>query len=268
MLGAILGDIVGSRWEFGDHKSKEFDFLTKDCQFTDDSVLTIATADAIMNNKSFADAYHEWGNKYPNVSYGSNFHSWLHGTTKLPYNSFGNGSAMRVSPVAWLHDDLQTVLEKAEESAICTHNHIEGIKGACATAMAIYLARYNTDKKIIKEAIELYFEYDLSKTLDDIRPNYSFDVTCQGSVPESIICFLESESYEDCIRNAVSLGGDSDTQACIAGGIAEAYYGLPPSINREQITSYLTDDIREVYTQFLIRLLSKKQTESTAQKNK
>ena len=260
MLGAILGDIIGSRFEFSPLrkiKTEKFELFgveQDDCHFTDDTILTIATADSIINNKTFAETYNYWGNKYPESSYGMRFRDWLTSENKNPYNSFGNGSAMRVSPVGWLYNDLYTVLDQAEKSAIVTHNHIEGIKGASAIACAIYLARYNTPKKIIKEILETYFGYDLNKTIEMIRPTYDFNETCQGSVPESIICFLEGNNYEDVIRKAISLGGDTDTQACIAGSIAEAYYGLDDlKLNYDiygKIGYYLPDDMIKIIKQF------------------
>lgn len=251
MIGAILGDIIGSRFEFSKLriKSEYFELFTKDNYFTDDTVMTIATADAIMNNKDFAQTYQEWGKKYPNAGYGGMFDSWLHSRNPKPYNSFGNGSAMRVSPIGWLYNDLKTVFDKAEESAIVTHNHEEGLKGAVSIAGCIYLARNKTPKKIIKEFVETYFGYDLSKTVADIRLIYDFDETCQGSVPESIICFLEGNNYEDVVRKAVSLGGDTDTQACIAGSIAEAYYGIPDKYICK-LDNYLPEDMLDIIVQF------------------
>jgi ADP-ribosylglycohydrolase len=257
MIGAILGDIIGSKFEFSKlryNKSEEFKLFPDGIHFTDDTAMTIATADAILNNKDFAKTYQAWGNKYPDLSYGCNFRSWLSSEDPKPYNSYGNGSAMRVSPVGWLYNDLKTVFEKAEESALVTHNHDDGIKGAVSIACCIYLGRNKTPKKIIKEFIETYFEYDLSRTIEQIRPTYDFNETCQGSVPESIICFLESNSYEDAIRKAISLGGDTDTQACITGSIAEAYYGLNDlKLNCDiygKLVRYLPDDMIEIIKQF------------------
>jgi len=252
MKGAILGDIIGSKFEFSKlryNKSEEFQLLSKGCTFTDDTVMTIATADAILNNIDFAESYHLWGSLYPDRGYGCNFASWLSNKSYEPYNSYGNGSAMRVSPVGWLYNDLETVFVKAEESASVSHNHPEGIKGAMAIAGCIYLARYQTPKKIIKEIIETYFEYSLNKTIAEIRPTYDFDETCQGSVPESIICFLEGNSYEDVVRKAISLGGDTDTQGCIAGSIAEAFYGMPDKLI-VKIDDYLPDNMLDVIEQF------------------
>lgn len=252
MKGAILGDIIGSKFEFSKlryNKSEDFELFTKGCQYTDDTVMTIATADAILNNIDFAESYHKWGSLYPDKGYGMIFANWLSSKSNEPYNSFGNGSAMRISPVGWLYNDLDTVFNKAEESASVTHNHIEGIKGAMAVAGCIYLSRHKTPKKIIKEIIETYFDYNLSKTIVEIRPTYDFNETCQGSVPESIICFLEGNSYEDVVRKAVSLGGDTDTQACIAGSIAEAYYGIPDKIILK-IDKYLPENMLDIIEQF------------------
>jgi ADP-ribosylglycohydrolase len=231
LLGAILGDIIGSRFEFNiefrKNKTEDFTLFTKDNYFTDDTVMTIATADAILNHKSFKECYLKWGKKYPDRGYGGYFRNWLHHPDPKPYGSFGNGSAMRVSPIGWLYDSYIKVAEKARESAECTHNHEEGIKGAQAVAICIFMANIGEKKDSIKQYIQDNYKYDLNKTLEEIRPSYRFDATCQGSVPESIICFLEGKSYEDVVRKAVSLGGDTDTMACIAGSIAEAYYEIP-----------------------------------------
>lgn len=232
MYGCILGDIIGSRFEFSKlrkNKSKEFELLHEDCYFTDDTIMTIATIDTLLNQKDFAKTYKEWVRKYSDskYSYGTHFYDWAISEDYKPYNSFGNGSAMRAGCIGMCFDNLDDVMMNAEKSASVTHSHIEGVKGASATACAVYLAKNKTPKKNIKEIIELYFDYNLSRTLNEIRPKYNFDVSCQGSVPESIICFLESDSFEDAIRNAISLGGDTDTMACITGGIAEAYYGVP-----------------------------------------
>jgi ADP-ribosylglycohydrolase len=230
MNGAILGDIIGMKYEFKKkQKIVNFELFPEGCTFTDDTVMTIATADAILKSEDFGKSYHRWGNKFLNVSYGAAFQVWLMSDVNdlKPYNSYGNGSAMRVSPIGWAFHTLDETLRMAYESAKCTHDHVEGLKGAMATAHAIYLARNQEDKKKIKEAIEDMYQYDLGRTVAEIRENYSFDVTCQGSVPESIICFLEGNSYEEVIRLAVSLGGDTDTQGAIAGSIAEAAYKIP-----------------------------------------
>lgn len=236
MLGAICGDIIGSRFERFNRKSKEFDLFHEDCRMTDDSVLTIAIADAYMNNKDYAETVVQYARQYPTAGYGGSFTNWVDSADHKPYNSWGNGSAMRVSALPWLIDNANTLLEEAKKSAEITHNHPEGIKGAQAIAIAVYVAK-TEDKPAIKRVIENEFGYDLNRTVKYLQETYQFDVSCQGSVPEAIICFLESENYEDCIRNAISIGGDSDTIACMAGAIAEAYYkGVPMSIMSKAAT--------------------------------
>jgi len=233
LLGAIAGDIIGSVFESSPTKDPNFiPLFHKECQITDDSVLTVATMHALLNKDTstgtypYADAYRDFGRRYPDAGYGASFIRWFQDNSAGPYSSWGNGSAMRVSPIGWAFNDREAVLREAKRSAEVTHNHPEGVKGAQATALAIYLARTGTSKANIRHDMEESFGYDLSsKTVDEIRPNYTFDVSCQRSVPEAILCFLESDSIENAIRLAVSLGGDSDTQACIAGSIAEAFYG-------------------------------------------
>lgn len=232
MIGAIAGDIVGSIYEFDNIKSKDFELFPDNCFFTDDSVLTVALADAILNDTDYGERLKHWFQRYPDASYGGNFRHWALADDGLPYNSWGNGSAMRVSPVAFAWDEMNTVLAKAQWSAAFTHNHPEGIKGAQATAAAILLARQGASKTEIKEYVAANFDYALNEPLASIRDWYAFDVSCQGSVPQAIIAFLEAEDFEDTLRNAVSIGGDSDTIACIAGGIAEAFYGVPAWIER------------------------------------
>jgi len=224
MIGAIAGDIIGSAYEARPVKTEDFPLFNPQSRFTDDTVMTVATADAILTGKGYAKAYKEWGRLYPHAGYGGMFRQWLRSNDRRPYNSFGNGSAMRVSPVGFAFDSLDKVLEEAKKSAEVTHNHPEGIKGARATAAAVFLAKKGEDKNAIKKYIESTFKYDLSATLAEIRPHYRFDPTCQGTVPQAIIAFLESSGYEDAVRKAISLGGDSDTLACITGGIAQAYY--------------------------------------------
>jgi ADP-ribosylglycohydrolase len=228
MLGAIAGDIIGSVYEGDPVKTTEFPLFENRCRFTDDTVLTIAVANAILKKVDYATSIKDFARRFPAAGYGYSFYAWMISDESGPYNSWGNGSAMRVSPVGFAFDSKERVLEEAERSAGVTHNHPEGIKGAQATALAVCMARYGEDKETIKEEIGSRFLYDLDRTIDEIRPGYRFDVSCQGSVPESIIAFLESESFVDAIRKAVSLGGDSDTMACIAGGIAQAYYGEIP----------------------------------------
>ncbi len=274
MLGAIVGDIVGSVYERHNIKTKKFPLFRDDCHFTDDTVMTCAVAEAVMNGgqkDDFINAMKKYGRMYPKAGYGGRFREWLNTDDREPYYSCGNGSAMRVSPCAWDMDcgfmDRTGVWPsegsaRAELSASVTHNHPEGIKGAMATADAIFLSRYyfhgygdNDEvsikddpvkcKSIVREHIEWKYGYDLSKTLDEIRPTYHFDVTCQGSVPQAIIAFLESTDFEDAIRNAISLGGDSDTIAAITGSIAEAAYGIPEWIKRKTFT-YLDDPLKSV----------------------
>ncbi len=236
MIGAIIGDIVGSVYEWDNIKTVDFPLFSPDCFFTDDTVLTVAVADVILNGGDYARSLLEYGRRYPNAGYGGNFSMWLDVGDQRPYNSYGNGSAMRVSAVGFAFDTLEEVLAEAEKSAAVTHNHPEGVKGAQATALAIFLARQGESKSVIKEQIETRFGYNLGRKLDEIRPVYDYDVTCQGSVPEAIIAFLESENFEDAIRKAISIGGDSDTIACITGGIAEAYYkDIPENIIREAV---------------------------------
>ena len=260
MYGAILGDIIGSPYEFtGGTKTKEFPLFTANPTFTDDTVMALAVADAFMD--SFADASDEWilkrltiqmryyGKKYPNAGYGHKFWRWLKTPYPKPYNSFGNGSAMRVSSAAWLYNDLKTVRKMARLSAVITHNHPEGIKGAESVASAIFLARTGAGKDKIQEYIETNFGYDLSRTCEDIRPTYQFEGSCQKSVPEAIIAFLDGESFEDCIRNAVSLGGDTDTQAAITGSIAEGFYGVSDDL-KAKCKTHLPESPLQVLLRF------------------
>ena len=230
MLGAIAGDIIGSVFEHDPIKTTEFRLFKPGCRFTDDTVLTVAIAKAIRTGEPYATCLSNFALRYPARGYGGMFRRWAKAWDPQPYNSYGNGSAMRVSPVGFLYDTETDVLREAKRSAECTHSHPHGIAGAQATALAILLARQGRDKATIRGELADRFGYDLEQELDDIRPTYTFDVTCQGSVPQAILCFLEADDYEQAVRNAVSLGGDADTQACIAGGIAEAFYGLPQSI--------------------------------------
>jgi ADP-ribosylglycohydrolase len=226
LLGAIAGDLIGSIYEgrASRLKTTAFPLFDARCRFTDDTVLTIATAEALLHDLDYAAVYRTYGRRYPDAGYGGTFIHWIFDDQAGPYNSWGNGSAMRVSPIGWAFDGVEEVLTEAERSAAVTHNHPEGIKGAQATALAVFLARTGHDKPAIKQEIEQRFGYNLSRRLDDIRPGYRFDVSCQGSVPEAIIAFLEANDVEQAIRLAISLGGDSDTQASIAGGIAHAYF--------------------------------------------
>lgn len=233
LYGTIFGDIAGSTYEFRACKNYKFITVPEKSHFTDDTVMTLAVANWLMKNPNddnvLIEEMQKLGKKYPKAGYGGMFRKWLVDENPKPYNSFGNGSAMRVSPCAWIASSLADAEYLAEVSARVTHNHPEGIKGAKAVAAAIYLAKISTPKEDIKEYIERISGYNLSRTVQEIKDSgYCFDSTCQGSVPESIIAFLESDDFEDCIRKAIWLGGDADTQAAIAGSIAEAYYGRVP----------------------------------------
>lgn len=275
MYGAILGDIIGSPYEFdmGD-KTKDFPLFSEKSHFTDDTVMTIAVAEALMKAKAhkmehfehgwylsdrevpddmirqnLVQSMQKYGAMYPHAGYGGMFRRWLKAKAPQPYGSYGNGSAMRVSSAAWLYDDIATVRKMARLSAEVTHNHPEGIKGAEATASAIFLSRTGHSKAEIRAYIETEFQYDLSRTCDEIRPSYCHVESCQETVPEAITAFLEGESFEDVIRTAVSLGGDCDTLTCIAGSIAEAFYGVPDNLKQECMKR-LTDNLRNVLAKF------------------
>jgi ADP-ribosylglycohydrolase len=248
MLGAIAGDMIGSLYEGNPTKHKGFDLLVS--FFTDDTVLTVAVASAIMTGADFADSLKAFAQRYPRAGYGGSFRKWIWSWENKPYYSFGNGSAMRVSPVGFAYDTVDEVLLWAKRSAEVTHNHPEGIKGAQATGLAILMARQGAAKERIRTEIAGRFQYDLNRSVDDIRPNYHFDVSCQGSVPESIIAFLDSSSYEDALRNAISLGGDADTMACIAGGIAQAYYKTIPAGTVSQVRQKLPADLLAIVDAF------------------
>ena len=267
MYGAILGDIIGSPFEFdrGD-KTKEFDLFSKGCGFTDDSVMTIAIGEALLTIGSEATVkkieeavvanMQDWGRRHPYAGYGGRFRYWLEERNPKSYGSYGNGSAMRVSAAGWLYDSLERTREVARATANVTHNHPEGIKGAEATASAIYMARNESSKEEIKEYIEREFHYNLDRTLDEIRPGYHMDETCQRTVPEAIIAFLESKDFEDAIRNVVSLGGDTDTLGAITGSIAEAFYGIPAVLIaecRRRIDKGLMMDILDEFDHVLGR---------------
>lgn len=250
MLGAIAGDVIGSVYEGRPIKTTTFPLFDKDARFTDDTVLTVAVAHSILRGTDYLSSIKTLGRRYPNAGYGGTFIQWLFSDDSQPYNSWGNGSAMRVSPIGFAFDTVEDVLAEAEQSAAVTHNHPEGIKGAQATALAIFLARTGRDKPAIKQEITTRFGYDLEPSLADIRPHYRFDVSCQGSVPQAIIAFLEANSVEEAIRNAISLGGDSDTQACLAGGIAEAFFGqIPPAIVTE-VRRRLPEEFLNVIDEF------------------
>ena len=260
MYGAILGDIIGSPYEFDrGNKTKDFPLFSRYSEFTDDTVMTIAVADAFLPVQSGMDddtirqrlvaKMQKYGRLYPHAGYGGRFRHWLRDRHPQPYNSWGNGSAMRVSSVGWLYNNLETVRRMARLSAEVTHNHPEGIKGAEAVASAIFLARIGSTKAEIKTYIEENFHYDLSRTCDEIRPSYRHVESCQETVPEAITAFLEGQSFEDVIRTAVSLGGDSDTLTCIAGSMAEAFYGVPEELKAE-CRNRLPEDLLEVVRRF------------------
>lgn len=253
MLGAIAGDIIGSVYERWRIKTKDFPLFQPRCHFTDDSVLTIAVAQAILEGGDYLRAVREVGRRYPHAGYGGAFKAWLRAERPMPYNSWGNGAAMRVSPVGWAFESVEDVLREAARTAEFTHNHPEGIKGAQATALAVYLARKGQSKEAIRQEISGRFGYDLARTVDGIRPGYQFDVSCQGTVPEALIAFFDSTSYEDAVRNAVSLGGDSDTLACITGGVAEAFYGPLPGDILAHVRACLTPDLWEITERFCRR---------------
>jgi ADP-ribosylglycohydrolase len=229
MLGAIAGDVIGSVYEWDNCKSKDFPLIGAGCFFTDDTVLTVAVAEAVLLGRATAPLLKDYYRRWPDAGYGGRFADWAEGPDMGPYNSWGNGAAMRISPVGFAFDTLDEVLKQAAVHTAVTHNHPEGIKGAQATAAAIFLARTGSTRVQIKSFVEGRFGYDLSRTLDQMRPGYTFDESCQRTVPQAITAFLESVSFEDAIRNAISLGGDSDTLACITGGIAEAFYGGVPA---------------------------------------
>lgn len=253
IIGAIAGDIIGSPYEFHSIKTKDFDLFGNRSVFTDDTVMTLAIAKWLCEDKTSKEVLIKnvkyFGNRYPGAGYGKMFYNWLAQESPEPYGSWANGSAMRVSPCAWVAESLEEAQELAKLSSVITHNHPEGVKGALATSDAIYLARDGATKDEIRKHVEVCYDYDLSRTVDEIRPDYSFDVSCAGSVPESIICFLDAGDFEDTIRNAVSLGGDADTQAAIAGSIAAAYWDVQDEIIDESIVR-LDDFLFEAFVEF------------------
>ncbi len=262
MLGAILGDIIGSRYEWNNIRQKQFQLFKHQCQATDDSIMTLAVAKAILSSRSIEDlpewtirCMQELGRKYPRAGYGGRFYDWLYEENPQPYNSWGNGSAMRVSPCAWAAGSLEEALRFSDAVTGVTHNHPEGLKGARAITAAIWLAREGKSQSEIREHIQQNY-YVLDFTLDQIRPTYRFDVSCQGSVPQAIEAFLEGNGFEDAVRGAVSIGGDSDTIAAMTGSIAEAFWGIPDEI-RNRGMQFLTDDQREIVLEFQERFCSK-----------
>jgi ADP-ribosylglycohydrolase len=264
LIGAIIGDVIGSIYENENTKHMDFALFNRFSRFTDDSVLTVATADALLNHEShpigfidsfqqrslYAHKYKEYGRRFPNAGYGEMFKDWVKHDSWRGYQSYGNGSAMRVSPIGFAFDSLPEVLHQAKLSTMVTHNHLDAIAGAQAVAAAIFLAKTGSSKDAIRQFIEQKFGYSLKRRLDDIRPIYQFDSSCKGSVPEAIIAFLESDNFEDAIRKAVSLGGDSDTIACIYGGIAQTYYQKIPGHIVRQTQILLDDGLLRVVRKF------------------
>ena len=266
MLGAIIGDIVGSRFEWDDHKSKDFDLFGNDglrrthCEYTDDSVMTVAVADALLHfdriddetafKATLVERMHYFGQARPNCGFGGRFYRWIMNGDTLPYGSYGNGSAMRVSPVGWYAETLSDAERIAKLTAEVTHNHPEGIRGAQAVAGAIWLARHGKSKAELRHYIAAnHYPNAFVLPLRDIRPDYEFDESCQGTVPEALVAFMEGKDFEDAIRNAISLGGDSDTLADITGAVAEAFYGIPDGI-RDTALTFLDDELKEVTLRF------------------
>lgn len=256
MLGAMIGDIIGSVYEWNNWKDKRFKLFHPQCRMTDDSVMTAAVASALLGSdltdleqfkENLVAEMHRFGKAYPGLGYGPRFEKWLiQGDTK-PYGSLANGSAMRVSPVAWVAETMEECLTLAKASAEVTHDHPEGIAGAQALAGAVFLAKMGERKEVIRDFVSDYYSLDF--TLDGIREEYAFDVSCAGSVPQAIVAFLEATGYEDAIRNAVSIGGDSDTIACMTGAVAAAFYGIPKDI-REEAGPFIDGEVRNVLDRF------------------
>lgn len=256
MLGTLAGDIVGSIYEWNNIKTTVFPLFQEQCRFTDDSVLTVALAESILTGEAYAPVMRRYCRRYPDAGYGRNFLSWAQSDDAPAYHSYGNGSAMRISPAGWAFDSLEQVLEKAEGYSSVTHDHPEGVKGAQATAAAVYLARTGATKREIAAFVAGRFGYDLSRSCDEIRPGYSFDVSCQGTVPQALTAFLESTDFENAIRLAISIGGDSDTLAAITGGVAQAYYGGVPAAIASETLRFLDEPLRKVTLEFEARFVS------------
>lgn len=250
MLGAIAGDVIGSVYEWRNVKTTDFPLFARRSRYTDDTVLTVAVADCILRGRGYAEALKEYYLIYPGAGYGGMFRKWAASAGMEPYNSWGNGSAMRVSPVGFAFESLEETLVEAKRSAEVTHNHPEGIKGAQATASAVFLARTSGSMEDIKEYVEDTFGYGLDEPIDEIRKHYRFDVSCRGSVPQAIRAFLESSDFEDAVRLAISIGGDSDTIACITGGIAQAFYGGVPDNIASEVMSRLDERLIRVVDEF------------------
>jgi ADP-ribosylglycohydrolase len=250
VLGAIVGDYIGSVHEFEAQKTKDFPLLDPRCSVTDDSILTVAVAEWILHDTDLVTQFHELVAAHPRAGWGMMFYKWAAARSRKPYQSYGNGAAMRVSAVGWGFDTLDEALAAAADSARVTHDHPEGIKGAQATAAAVFLARTTHDKAVVRREVADRFGYDLERTVDEIRPEYRFNETCQRTVPEAIVSFLEAHDYEDAVRNAISLGGDADTLACIAGGIAHAHFGTVPKPLRSAALTSLPAPLRSIWEEF------------------
>lgn len=250
MYGVIIGDVAGSVYERNNIKTTRFKLIKKNSTFTDDTVMTVAIEDGILNKKDYRISLKEYGRLYPNVGYGKDFKKWIFRDDESSNESFGNGAAMRVCPIGFAYENLKEVLSEAEKTVIVSHNHKEAVKGAQAVAAAVFLARKGFDKIYIKNFIAHKFSYNLEQSLDQIRPVYQFDSSCQGSVPQAIIAFLESDSYIDAIRKAISIGGDSDTIAAITGGIAQVYYKKIPEDVVTKVKSILDSNLRRVVEEF------------------
>ena len=254
MLGAIIGDVIGSPFEHCNVKTTSFRLFDRGAQCTDDSILSVATADALLNQRDYASTYQDYFHRFPNAGYGGSFVVWANRRQSQPYNSWGNGSAMRVSPVGWAKNTLDDVLDEAERTAIVTHDHPEGIKGAQAVAACVFLARTKHSRDRIRQFVHEGCHYHLNRSLDQIRPTYEFDVSCQGTVPVAVQAFLESTDFETAIRLAISVGGDSDTIACIAGAIAHAFYGgVPKHLMDPVLNIYMSPDLADVAKTFCER---------------
>ncbi len=253
MLGNLIGDLAGARFEWDRVKTTDFGpLLPSTPQFTDDSVLTVAVADALLHDRDVVAAFKDWGHRYPHSGWGGFFCQWLFSDETEPYYSFGNGAAMRVAPAAFLADNLTEALAMAEKVTAVTHNHPEGLKGAAATTEAIFYALHGMEPESIRTLIARQYDYDMDRSVEEIRPDYEFNETCQGTVPEALICALEATSFEQAIRNAISLGGDADTLAAIAGGLAEALFGIPDDLAAHTL-DLMPPDMKDVLRKLYAR---------------
>ena len=253
MLGAIAGDMIGVPWEALGEKRYDFPLFTEFSRFSDDTVMTLAVAHVLLEHGDYARTMREFGRRYPAIGYGGHFERWIYDDSMGPYNSYGNGGAMRASPIGYVARSADEALAEAERSAAPTHNHPEGIKGAQAVALAVFLARSGATKAEIRREIATRFGYDLGRTVSDIRPTYTFDVAAARSVPEALICFLDAADFEDAVRNAISLGGDADTMACIAGAIAEAHWGEVPEPIAREVRQRLPSELLDLLERFRAR---------------